>query len=92
MAEEYRELIATFVSQHMPVEAFEAAFLRKFKAETRDLERPLFEILEDLFEDVDAYSPLWTVADETPVRITETTLRREAETALAELDRYLLIS
>jgi hypothetical protein len=53
------------------------------------MEKPVFDILENLFEDVEAYSPMWSVEDESPYRITEESLRREARTALQDLDAHL---
>jgi hypothetical protein len=90
MAKQYRGLILDFVERRVSVKDFETTYFKWMKAEPAGAtDRPLFLILENLFEDLDAYSPMWTEQDENAYRITEATLRKEAETALRELDEYL---
>ncbi len=87
--QDYRDLIQAFLDQNLSIEEFEKQYLAAFKAEPGGMDRRLYEILEDLFEDVDAYSPLWSPADENWYRITEPTLRKEAQNALHELDALI---
>jgi hypothetical protein len=88
---EYRALVKAFVDSALPAEAFALSYNDAFLQDPGDeMDRPLFDILEDLWEDVEAYSPMWSPEEEDPFKITEEALRREAIQALMELDRYLL--
>lgn len=40
----------------MAVEEFQAMYLARFKNETRPLSEPLFQLLDELFGDVDSFS------------------------------------
>jgi len=71
--------------------------LEEFKAEFKRLmpdmmDESLFAILEDLYEDIDAYSPDWTAeaVAESPYRLDEAGLRKEAADALRQLEQYQL--
>jgi hypothetical protein len=54
---DYQELMLRFLSRAASVSEFEQTYLDKFKAETRALDASLYDILQDLFGDVDAYRP-----------------------------------
>jgi hypothetical protein len=88
-AKDYKGLIQAFLNGNLSIEEFEARYLAAFKNERGEMDKQLFLILEDLFEDLDAYSPIWTQEDESPIRITEQRLRQEAFEALAQLEKYL---
>jgi hypothetical protein len=88
-AKDYKDLIQTFLDGNLPIGEFETRYLAAFKNEPGEMDKQLFLILEDLFEDLDAYSPIWTQEDESPIRITEQRLRQEAVKALAQLEEYL---
>jgi hypothetical protein len=89
-AREYTDLIRSFLDGNLRVENFEARYLESFKAEPAGMDKQLFDILEDLFEDVDAYSPTCFPEEETATRISRQGLLREAAEALVRLDQYLL--
>jgi hypothetical protein len=86
----YKDLIQAFLDENLLVGEFETRYLTAFKNEPDEMDKQLFLILEDLFEDLDAYSPIWTQEDESPLRITEQRLRQEAAEALIQLEKYLL--
>lgn len=86
----YRTMVQEFVEGTISAEEFALAYDRAFlKDPGDDFDRPLFNILENLWEDVEAYSPMWTPEEEDPFKITARTLRREAIQTLTELDQYL---
>jgi len=87
--DEYRTLIKAFLDGMLTADEFAASYDRVFSKDPGPMDRPLFDILENLFEDVDAYSPLWTPEEIGPTAITEETLRQEAAQALMELEEYL---
>jgi hypothetical protein len=51
----YIELIGRFVAGQLPAAQFEAAFLRMFKNETARLPDDAFQLLDELFADIDDY-------------------------------------
>lgn len=55
--ESYRALLADFVAKKIDASTFEASYLRKFKDELVELPQPVFETLDRMFGDVDAYCP-----------------------------------
>lgn len=90
IARKYKAMVQDFLNGEFSAEEFARHYLGCFANEPGNkMGRSLFNILQDLFEDVDAYSPMWLPEDECPFRITEKTLRREAEDALAKLEQYL---
>jgi hypothetical protein len=52
---DYGSLLAQFLSGTMPVEEFQATYLERFKNEGQ-LDGPMFELLDDLFGDVDSFT------------------------------------
>lgn len=57
IAEDYKDLLQSFLSGHLTPQAFQAAYLEKFKGEDRALSEELFQLLDGLFGDVDAFCP-----------------------------------
>jgi hypothetical protein len=55
VAQDYRELLDRFLEGDMSASEFQQKYLEKFKAETRWLGSPLFELLDGLFGDVDSF-------------------------------------
>lgn len=51
----YLELIDSFLSETMAAAAFQRAFLTEMKCERRILGDPAYPILQELFENADAY-------------------------------------
>ena len=87
----YTTLVRAFVRGEMPVGAFERQYLAAFKAEPADLPPPLYDVLEQLFSDVDAYSPDCASGRETAFVISEAGLRERAAAALASLEQLLVV-
>ncbi len=85
---DYQKLIQAFLDRQLPVEEFESRYLAAVKAEPGGMDPVLYEIVEDLFGAVDTYSPECSSGEETPVVISEASLRREAREALDRLEQY----
>jgi hypothetical protein len=85
MFNEYVHLLLRYVSGQADVDTFIYEFNLLFESEVDPNPRHLFDILQDLFEDIDAYSPMWTELDVNEFRITEKTLKQEAKKALQAL-------
>src|ERR1700754_4927689 len=51
----YMDLIDRFIGRDICAPEFEKSFLRAMKAEQRTLGDPVYPILQELFEDADAY-------------------------------------
>ncbi len=51
----YVDLIDRFVGRDIPAPDFEKSFLQAMKSERRTLGDPVYPILQELFEDADAY-------------------------------------
>lgn len=82
----YAALIDAFLDRRLAATEFESAYLRMVKSERRVLGDPVFPILQELFEEVDAF-----VADprlrDSPDDLDETTLLQcawEAREALRD--------
>lgn len=84
-ANQYVRLLAQYVSGQVGVETFIGEFHCLFESEINPNPRWVFDILQDLFEDIDAYSPMWTELDVNEFRITENILKQEATKALQVL-------
>jgi len=52
---DYKQLLERFLGRAIPVEEFRNSFLDRFKNEER-LEAQLFELLDELFGDVDSFT------------------------------------
>ena len=90
--QEYIILVQSYLNLEMPSKDFKKAFFVKFLNEPEGMKPELFNILNDLFLDADAYSPLWQEADESLTRITEKTFRNEAAVALKLLIEFITLS
>lgn len=53
---EYGALLNQFLNREISVEEFQERYLELFKNERRQLAEPLFELLDGLFGDIDAFS------------------------------------
>ncbi|MGA7670853.1 MAG: colicin immunity domain-containing protein [Nitrolancea sp.] len=86
--DEYKALISTFLSSEISAPEFKERFVDTFLSEPGGMPRDMFFILEDLFEDAEAFTEHWPpspgLAD---VLIDEEQLRQEARTTLDALDR-----
>ncbi len=86
------KLMVDFINGNDAVDKFSDSYLHAFsKIAPEEMDQELFHILEDLFEDIDSYSPMWTSEDEAgyPYRITENALRGEAGKSLLALEDYI---
>jgi len=86
----YTALIRTFVRGELPVAAFERQYLAAFKVEPAQLPVALYNLLEQVFSDVDAYSPNCLPGQETAFVISEVRLREQAAGALLALEHLLV--
>jgi hypothetical protein len=82
----YISLIRGFLSDSITIADFERRFLERFKQESGVLTETEYHALDGLFWAVDSYDPMCMNGDETPFRITEQTLRNEAQTVLQLLE------
>ena len=88
--EEYYFLIKGFVQKTISVETFISNYISLMRSEVEPIfDEKIFAILEDLFEDIDAYSPMVLPENETQLLISENTLREEARVAVKELEKVL---
>jgi hypothetical protein len=55
-SDDYQKLMDRFLSGEMPAGEFQIAFLEKFKNETTIFGAAVFELLDKVFSDVDAFS------------------------------------
>ncbi len=53
--EQYISLITQFIAGDITVSQFEVSYLKMFKDEARELPEDIFDVLNGLFTDVDAY-------------------------------------
>jgi hypothetical protein len=86
MTTEYQDLIRAFVNQTLAVQDFETLYLEAFKSQPEGMHPKLFAVLDQLFADVDAYSPICLPGEETDFCISESSLRQRAIAALKQLD------
>ena len=86
--QEYILLIDSFLNNELSAEDFAVRFQNTLSAENW-LDEDLFLILQDLFEDAEAYDPMWTPEEEDGFQITEPTFRNEAKDAREKLQRYI---
>jgi hypothetical protein len=81
--EQYTALIRRFLDEAIDAREFESRFLEKFKNETTILPLDVFEVLDELFADVDAFCPDPELCDDDDLN--EQQLRAKAAEALAKL-------
>ena len=85
-AAEYRNLSERFLREELSAEQFQAMFLEGFKHETRQLDEPLFFLLDELFGDVDCYtSNPELLAEEKDFYVDEHALRDKVRQALGQM-------
>lgn len=84
--EEYKQLIRSFLSEAITASEFEARYLSAMKSQERGMGREVFFILQDLFEDVDAYTHYWPPPPGLHHVISEDELRHGAQVTLDALE------
>lgn len=62
--EDYGSLLNRFIQHRMSADEFQIAYLKLFKNERRQLDEALFDVLDTLFGDVDAFSSEPTIRAE----------------------------
>ena len=83
---EYVRMMQGFVQGATSTTGFVTAYLDKFKNETRELAEAEFEILDELFGDVDAYTPDVSLIAENPsFYIDEGQLKQRVAMAIEKL-------
>ena len=82
----YLELLETFLETRTTTGEFERRYLDLFKADNQIRPEPVFEILDGLFADVDAYSVEFGEDED---NLTEAQLRERAARAYRELRSYV---
>lgn len=83
---DYEMLINRFIEGAMSPEEFQCAYLAQFKNEERKLDEPLFELLDALFGDVDAFTIDQELFEENPAfYLDEAALRERTAQALKRL-------
>ena len=84
--EKYRLLVEQFLRREMPVSKFQETYLESFKNEATRFEDRIFEVLDRLFGDVDAYTDDGELLSMSPGQyIDEVELRLCAGNALRDL-------
>jgi hypothetical protein len=80
---EYVRLIESFVANEIDAQAFEALYLEKFKNDPTEWTEPEYEVLNDLFSDIDAFcaNPQLRGSDD----LDEDQLRNSSELALRRI-------
>ncbi|MEI6043783.1 MAG: colicin immunity domain-containing protein [Chloroflexota bacterium] len=87
--QEYKKMLQKFVNGVLSVEGFETLYLTTFKSDMGGMYHPLYEILEAVFEAVDAYWYECKLGEETAFVISEERLRQEVKMALNSLNDYI---
>lgn len=86
MIRAYLVLIAAFVTGRLAASEFEPIYLALFKCDPGGRPEPIYDVLDALFGDVDAYSP-FPNPEETRW-IDESELRARAAKALERLEEF----
>ena len=86
----YTKLFEEFLAENLPVDDFEAAYFMRFKNETQMLDDRLYDVLEDVFGDLDSFThDAELSADKPDFYLDEPGLRRRVRRAL---ERLLVLS
>lgn len=83
-AEDYWQLINTYLNREIDVAEFEKSFLERFKNEQRQFSDEVFTTLDRLFSDLDMFCAEDELRDED--ELDEGQLRKACERALMSLD------
>ncbi|MGV3772584.1 MAG: colicin immunity domain-containing protein [Verrucomicrobiales bacterium] len=84
----YQNLISDYLSGQIPVHDFEIAYMNAFKSDNHHYGYPLFDILNEVFTDLDAFQADPEVRGF--LEIDEPELRSRLQNSLKLLDNYLL--
>lgn len=87
-ASKYYELINSYLSGKTNADDFIVEYNRQFLAEV-EMDFALFEILEEIYEDAEAYSPLWLPCEEDDFHLSEETFYKLLVSNREKLKEYL---
>ncbi len=83
---DYRMLLNRFIDGSISPEDFQNEYLSRFKNEKRKLDQPLFELLDSLFGDVDAFTSDKELLAENPgFYLDEVALRKKITQAFKKI-------
>ncbi|MDM0030452.1 colicin immunity domain-containing protein [Variovorax saccharolyticus] len=86
----YRMLLNEFLVCRMNVDEFQTEYVRRFKSEIRLLDTQLYDLLEEVYGDVDAYTSDHELLLTNPLfYIDETGLRSKIQFAVDRLSRFV---
>lgn len=86
ITDEYRAILQDFVDGKLTTPAFEKTYFTKFKNETREIGDATFEVLDQLFGDIDACtSNISLIAENPSYYIDEDQLKERVKKAIASL-------
>lgn len=83
----YKELMEDFLNGILTAGEFETFYLKAFKESDEEMDRSVFEILNEVFEWTDCYWYECLPGQETVFEISEQQLRREVQKALDKLKK-----
>lgn len=86
---DYAALARSYLQGAISTPEFERRYLAWFKVEPAGMDPRLFQVLNELFCDLDCYSPTCQADQEDSWNISEGTLRRRVGQALAALEELM---
>lgn len=87
---DYKALLDQFLNRAMPVERFQRAYFERFKNETRYMSEALFQVLDEAFADLDAYTDDPELLAAKPDRyLDEARLRERMQAASTRLASFI---
>lgn len=84
----YVVIIQDYIDNKVSTAVFERQFMKMYLSDPTIPGPYLFKILDGFFSDVDSYDPDCTPEEENQFRISESTLRRQAQKTLDALRDY----
>ena len=90
VAAEYMRIMQEFLDGTISTTEFEQSYFAKFKNETREIEEAQFEVLDELFGDLDAFtSDLDLIAQNPAFYINEPQLKEKVAIAIKNLGEWV---
>lgn len=85
----YKKLMVDFLEEKMSADEFQTQYFKVYKESDDIMGKPLFEILNGVFESTDCYWHECLPGQETRFEISEQQLRKELNEALIKLNNLL---
>ncbi|MFC5589239.1 colicin immunity domain-containing protein [Sporosarcina soli] len=85
----YKKLMVDFLEEKLSADEFQTQYFKVFKESDDIMAKPLFEILNGVFESADCYWHDCLPGQETTFEISEQQLRKEINEALIKLNNLL---